>query len=74
MQLDLPVFCVSSCDAHKLEGRFRSEKGNIFGSIEHTEILQLRQHVHGLTGVPTPDLQQLGRASRRALPIHACCA
>lgn len=41
---------MSSRDAHKLEGRFRSEKGSIFNSVEHTEILQLRQHVHSLTG------------------------
>lgn len=52
--MDLPVFCVSSRDAHKLERRFRSEKGNIFTSLEHTEILQLRQHVHSLTGNPSP--------------------
>ena len=50
VQLDLPVFCISSRDAHKLEGRFRSEKGCIFSSLLHTEVLQLRQHVHSLTG------------------------
>ncbi|KAK9813950.1 hypothetical protein WJX73_006361 [Symbiochloris irregularis] len=51
VQTDLPVFCVSSRDAHKLEKRFKKEKGNIFTALEHTEILQLRQHVHSLTEV-----------------------
>ena len=67
VQLDLPVFCISSRDAHKLEGRFRSEKGSIFSSLLHTEILQLRQHVHSLTGEHSPRLYS--NLSRR-LSVH----
>lgn len=51
------MFCISARDAHKMEGRFRSEKGNVFSSIEHTQILQLRQHVHSLTGGSEPAMR-----------------
>ncbi|KAK9844653.1 hypothetical protein WJX74_005184 [Apatococcus lobatus] len=48
-QKELPVFCVSARDCHKLEGRLRSEKKSTFNKVEHTEIQQLRGHIHELT-------------------------
>ena len=40
---------MSSRDNHKLEGRLRNEKKSTFSKVEHTEIQQLRSHVHELT-------------------------
>ena len=48
---DLPVFCVSAKDCQRLEGR-TSKDGppSAFTKLEHTEVPQLRVHIHHLTG------------------------
>ena len=48
---DLPVFCVSAKDCQRLEGR-TSKDGppSAFTKLEHTEVPQLREHIHHLTG------------------------
>ena len=48
---ELPVFCVSAKDCQRLEGR-TSKDGppSAFTKLEFTEMPQLRQHVHHVTG------------------------
>ncbi len=48
---ELPVFCVSAKDCQRLEGR-TSKDGppSAFTKLEHTELPQLRAHVHHVTG------------------------
>ncbi|KAL0020935.1 hypothetical protein WJX79_001191 [Trebouxia sp. C0005] len=47
---ELPVFCVSAKDCQRLEGR-TSKDGppSAFTKLEHTELPQLRAHVHHVT-------------------------
>ena len=49
---ELPVFCVSAKDCQRLEGR-TSKDGppSAFTKLEYTEMPQLRQHVHHVTGM-----------------------
>ena len=48
---ELPVFCVSAKDCQRLEGR-TSKDGppSAFTKLEYTEMPQLRDHVHHVTG------------------------
>jgi hypothetical protein len=52
---ELPVFCVSAKDCQRLEGR-TSKDGPLsaFTKLEHTELPQLRAHVHHVTGRMLP--------------------
>jgi hypothetical protein len=52
---ELPVFCVSAKDCQRLEGR-TSKDGppSAFTKLEHTELPQLRAHVHHVTGRVMP--------------------
>ena len=48
---DLPVFCVSAKDCQRLEGRTSRDGAPVaFTKVDHTEIPQLRAHIHHLTG------------------------
>lgn len=51
VEQELPVFCVSAKDCQRLEGR-TSKDGppSTFTKLEHTEMPQLRAHVHHVTG------------------------
>ena len=50
-QAQLPVFCVSARDCHRIEGRLPAEsKKATFSVVKHTEVPDLRAHVHHLTG------------------------
>ena len=50
-QVQLPVFCVSARDCHRIEGRLPSEsKKATFSTVRNTQLPELRAHVHALTG------------------------